>query len=250
GSGTFREAIEEESPGREPFPTRADDPALWLYSSGTTGRPKGVVHLHRGVMHAIDSYGARVLETQARDVSYATSKLFFAYGLGASLYFPLAAGGAAVLAPEPFAPARSWGILLEERPSLLFAVPAAYRALLDHAPAEAAAALAGVRRFVCAGEALPEALSQAWKERFGVELLNGLGSTESLHIFLSGRPGSCRPGTVGHPVPGYEVEIVNEDGAAVACGTPGSLRVRGGSIAAGYWQRPEAAEQAFGGGWL
>jgi len=250
GGGTFREAVEGEPATAEPVPTHGDDPALWLYSSGTTGRPKAVVHLHRGLLHAIDSYGARVLETTARDLSYATSKLFFAYGLGASLYFPLAAGGAAVLSPEPFAPARSWRILLEERPSLLFAVPGVYRALLEHAPPEAPDALAGVRRFVCAGEALPDVLPQAWKDRFGVELLNGLGATESLHIFLSSRPGHCRPGTVGQPVPGYEVEIVDEHGAAVASGTPGALRVRGGSIAAGYWQRREATARAFGGGWL
>ena len=250
GSGTFREAVEGERETAEPFPADADDPALWLYSSGTTGRPKGVVHLHRGVLHAIDSYGAPVLQTTAGDLSYATSKLFFAYGLGASLYFPLAAGAAAVLSPEPFAPARSWRILLEERPSLVFAVPGVYRTLLEHAPPEAPDALAGVRRFVCAGEALPETLSKAWKERFGVELLNGLGATESLHIFLSGRPGACRPGTVGHPVPGYEVEIVDEEDGAVTPGTPGALRVRGDSIAAGYWQRPEATARVFRGGWL
>jgi benzoate-CoA ligase family protein len=249
-SGTFREAIDGERADAEPFPAHADDPALWLYSSGTTGRPKGVVHLHRGVLHAIESYGARLLETGAHDVSYATSKLFFAYGLGAGLYFPLAAGGATVLSPEPFAPERTWRILVEERPSLFFAVPAVYRALLEHAPAEASTALAGVRRFVSAGEALPDGLSRSWRERFGVELLNGLGATETLHIFLSGRPGSCRPGTVGHPVPGYEVEIVDERGVAVACGTPGTLRVRGDSIAAGYWQRGEATARVFGGGWL
>ena len=155
-----------------------------------------------------------------------------------------------MLSPEPFAPARSWRILLEERPSLLFAVPGVYRTLLEHAPPEAPDALAGVRRFVCAGEALPETLSKAWKERFGVELLNGLGATESLHIFLSGRPGACRPGTVGHPVPGYEVEIVDEEDGAVTPGTPGALRVRGDSIAAGYWQRPEATARVFRGGWL
>src|SRR5262249_25058081 len=152
GGGTFREAVGGEPTEAEPVPVHGDDPALLLYSSGTTGRPKAVVHLHRGLLHAIDSYGVHVLETPARDLSYATSKLFFAYGRGASLYFPLAAGGAAVLSPEPFAPARSWRILLEERPSLLFAVPGVYRALLEHAPPEAPDALAGVRRFVCAGE--------------------------------------------------------------------------------------------------
>ncbi len=250
GGGTFRDAIDGERAGSDPFPTHADDPALWLYSSGTTGRPKAVVHLHRGVLHALGTYGARVLETGAHDVSHATSKLFFAYGLGASLYFPLAAGGASVLSPEPFAPARTWRILVEERPSLFFSVPTVYRALLEHAPAVAPAALAGVRRFVSAGEALPEDLSLAWKERFDVELLNGLGATETLHIFLSGRPGACRPGTVGYPVPGYDVEIVDDRGGAVTSGTPGALRVRGDSIAAGYWQRREATDRAFAGGWL
>src|SRR5207249_1749553 len=139
------------------------------------------------------------------DVAYATSKLFFAYGLGASLYFPLAAGASVVLSPEPFAPARTWKILSEERPSLFFAVPAVYRALLDHAPPGAEDAVAGLRRLVSAGEALSEAIFLAWKERFGQEIIDGLGSTEALHVFLSNRPGDCIPGTLGRPVPGCEV---------------------------------------------
>jgi len=250
GGGTFREALERESGAAEPFPTHPDDPALWLYSSGTTGRPKAVVHRHRAVAHVIAAYGAHVLATRADDVAYATSKLFFAYGFGASLVFALAAGGATVLSPEPFAPARTWRILAEERPSLVFAVPSAYRALLEHAPDDAPAVLSRVRRLLCAGEALPEALFAAWRERFGVELLDGLGSTEALHVFLSNRPGKARPGSVGYPVPGYEVEVVDERGVAAEPGTPGALRVRGDSVTAGYWQRAEATERAFGGGWF
>src|SRR4029077_12749063 len=135
--------------------------------------------------------------------------------------------------------------LAEERPSLFFSVPSAYRALLEHAPADARAALAGVRLCVSAGEALPETLFVEWRERLGVEILDGLGSTEALHIFLSARPGGARPGTVGRPVPGYDVEIVDERGAPVAPGTPGALRVRGDSVAAGYWQRRDATARAF-----
>jgi benzoate-CoA ligase family protein len=250
GSGSFRDALAREPASAEAFPTHDDDPALWLYSSGTTGRPKGVVHLHRGVRHVIATYGAQVLCTRPDDVLYATSKLFFAYGLGASLWFPLGAGATTVLAPERFAPGRAWRVLGEERPTVLFSVPSAYRALLEHAPADAPALLAGVRLLVSAGEALPESLFLAWRERFGVEILDGLGSTEALHIFLSARPGRCRAGTVGHPVPGYEVEIVDERGLPVPEGTPGALRVRGDSVAAGYWQRHEATARAFGGGWF
>ena len=250
GGGGFRDALAREPASAEPFPTHADDPALWLYSSGTTGRPKGVVHLHRGVRHVIDTYGAQILGTRPDDVVYATSKLFFAYGLGASLWFPLGAGATTVLAPDTFLPARTWRILAEERPTIFFSVPSAYRVLLEHAPPEAAEVLAGIRLLVSAGEALPAALFEAWRQRFGVEIIDGLGSTEALHIFLTARPGSCRAGTVGHPVLGYEVEIVDERGLPVEIGTPGALRVRGDSVAAGYWQRQDATARAFGGGWF
>ena len=250
GSGSFRDAIAREPASAEPFPAHDDDPALWLYSSGTTGRPKGVVHLHRGVRHVVETYGAQVLGTRPGDVLYATSKLFFAYGLGASLWLPLGAGATTVLAPDAFVPARTWRILAEERPTVFFSVPSAYRTLLEHAPPDAAAVLARVRVVVSAGEALPESLFLAWRERFGVDILDGLGSTEALHIFLSARRGACRAGTVGRPVPGYEVEIVDERGVPIPPGTPGALRVRGDSVAAGYWQRREATARAFGGGWF
>ena len=201
-SGSFWRAIEDQPPSSAPFPTHPDDPAFWLYSSGTTGRPKGVVHRHRSILHAVESYGRHVLDVRADDVAYATSKLFFAYGLGASLYFPLTAGASVVLSPEPFSPARTWKLLAEERPSLFFAVPSAYRALLDHAPAGAREALSRLRRILSAGEALPETIFREWKERFGQEIIDGLGSTEALHIFLSNRPGECAPGMLGRPVPG------------------------------------------------
>ncbi|MGH7820651.1 MAG: benzoate-CoA ligase family protein [Candidatus Binatia bacterium] len=249
-SGSFWREIREEAPSPEPFPTHPDDPAFWLYSSGTTGRPKGVVHAHRAIAHAVASYGRHVLEMRSGDVACATSKLFFAYGLGASLYFPLSAGACAVLSPEPFAPARTWKILAEERPSVFFAVPSAYRALLDQAPPDAREAVSPLRRLLSAGEALPEAIFLEWKERFGQEILDGIGSTEAAHIFLSNRAGECVPGTLGRPVPGYDLRIVDEHGAPVAKGEPGALLVRGESIATGYWQRPGATRTAFRGEWL
>ena len=255
GGGTFAAAIEghdarmERAARIEAFPTDAEDPAFWLYSSGTTGRPKAVVHVHRAIPHVLASYGTTILATCADDVAYSTSKLFFAYGLGAGLYFPLAAGGTTVLSPDPFSPERAWRTLVEEAPSLFFAVPSAYRALLEHVPADAAPAFARMRRCVSAGEALPEAIFDDWRRRFGVEILDGFGSTEALHIVLSNTPGACVPGTLGRPVPGYEVQLVDDDGAVVAPGVPGGVRVRGDSIAAGYWQRAEATRHAFVGGW-
>jgi benzoate-CoA ligase family protein len=250
GGGSFTAAITAQSGTADPFPARPDDPAFWLYSSGTTGRPKGVVHAHRAIAHAVASYGQGILALRGDDVAYATSKLFFAYGLGAGLYFPLAAGGTSVLSPEPYTPARTWRILADETPSLFFAVPSAYRTLLESAPAGAATALACVRRCISAGEALPDIIFHEWKRRFGIEILDGLGSTEAVHIFLSNRPDACVPGTLGCAVPGYEVRIVDELGSAVAAGTPGTLRVRGASIATGYWQHPEATQRAFVGGWF
>ena len=250
GSGTFADAFPTYDSAGEARDAPPDAPAFWLYSSGTTGRPKGVVHTQRAIGHVVASYGRHVLDLRPDDVAYATSKLFFAYGLGGGLYFPLSAGGTTILAPDPFAPARTWRMLAEETPTLLFAVPSAYRALLDAAPADAAAALGCVRRCVSAGEALPETIARAWRARFGLDILDGLGATEALHIFLSQRPGDCASGTTGAPVPGYDVRIVDEHGAAVPAGTAGALRVRGPSVAAGYWQRPEAAARAFVDGWL
>jgi benzoate-CoA ligase family protein len=249
GGGTFHDAVRAAAESGDAFPAHRDDTAFWLYSSGTTGRPKGAIHRQGDILHAIDAYSRHVLALGRHDVIYSTSRMFFAYGLGASLYFPLAAGACSVLSPEPFDPSRSWRLLAEERPTLLFAVPSVYRALLDRAGATRES-VATVRLCVSAGEGLPESLFEQWRQRFGLEIVDGIGSTEALHIYLSNRPGACRPGTLGTPVPGYEVRIVDDAGRDAAVHEPGMMHVRGGSLAAGYWRRREATERAFLGEWF
>jgi benzoate-CoA ligase family protein len=249
GGGTFQDAIRAGANADDAFPAHRDDAAFWLYSSGTTGRPKGTIHRQADILHAVDAYSRHVLALGPRDVVYSTSRMFFAYGLGASLYFPLAAGACSVLSPEPFDALRSWRLLAEEQPTLLFAVPSVYRALLDHTDARRDS-LATVRLCLSAGEGLPESLFEQWQRRFGLEIVDGIGSTEALHIYLSNRPGSCRPGAVGTPVPGYDVRIVDENSRDAAPGDRGMMLVRGGSLAAGYWHQREATERAFLGEWF
>jgi benzoate-CoA ligase family protein len=249
GKGVLWDAVRGAMEAVEPFPADRDDAAFWLYSSGTTGRPKGTIHRHADILHAVDSYGRHILALTANDVVYSTSRMFFAYGLGASLYFPLAAGASSVLSPEPFDASRSWRLIEKERPSLLFAVPSVYRAMLDLADPDANI-LASVRLCLSAGEGLPESLFEQWRRRFQLEIIDGVGSTEALHVYLSNRPGACRPGTLGTPVPGYDVRIVDEAGRDTARGEAGMMLVRGPSLAAGYWHRREATERAFLGEWF
>ncbi len=244
----FAEARESASELADPFPSHREDPAFWLYSSGTTGAPKGTIHLQKSIAHALEGFGRGVLGIGPEDVCYSTSRMFFAYGLGASLYFPLASGASVVVCPDAFVPERSWRILAAEHPTIFFAVPSVYRALLDD-PAASAAALSGARLCVSAGESLPAAIFEEWRARFAREILDGIGSTELLHIYVSNRPGDCRPGALGRVVPGYEARIVDENGLPVPPGEPGRMLVRGGSLAAGYWRREEATRRAFQGEW-
>ncbi len=244
----FTDARERASELADPFASHREDPAFWLYSSGTTGAPKGTVHLQKNIAHALEGFGRGVLGIAPDDVCYSTSRMFFAYGLGASLYFPLASGASVVVCPDAFAAERSWRILAAEHPTLFFAVPSVYRALLDH-PQAASAALFGTRLCVSAGESLPAAIFAEWKARFAREILDGIGSTEMLHIYVSNRPGDCVPGALGRAVPGYEAKIVDESGFPVPPGEPGRMMVRGGSLAAGYWRREEATRRAFQGEW-
>lgn len=247
--GSFWAAIDAAEAAGAALERHPDDPAFWLYSSGTTGRPKGTIHLQRNIPTVVQSYGAHVLGIIADDVVYASSKLFFAYGLGASLYLPLSAGATVVLVGDPFQPERTWRVLEAERPTLFFSVPSAYRALLDHPFARKREVCVQIRHCLSAGEGLPVSVFEDWQAATGREILDGIGSTEMLHIYLSNFAGEARGGSLGRVVPGYDVEVVDESGRATAPGEPGVMRVRGSSMAAGYWRRLEASRRAFRGEW-
>jgi benzoate-CoA ligase family protein len=233
---------------RAPAVTSDDTWALWLYTSGTTGSPKGAIHRHANIRHVCETYGRQVLGIRPDDVCFSIAKLFFAYGIGNSMFFPLAVGASTVLEPRRPTPAVVGERLLREWPTLFFAVPTFYAALLGSDLADDT--FASVRLATSAGEALPASLLQRFTDRFGVEIIDGIGSTEALHIFLSNRPGDVHPGTTGEPVPGYDIDLRDSAGASVPDGEPGSLYVRGESMALGYWRRTDASRTVFVGEWL
>jgi benzoate-CoA ligase family protein len=231
------------------YPTSADSPAFWLYTSGTTGKSKGAMHRHGSVQVVCETYGAQVLGVRPEDRCLSAAKAFFAYGLGNSVLFPLSVGASAVLEPAPSRPeviaerARTYGA------TLFFGGPTFFANMLRaELPVDA---LGEVRLAASAGEALPAALYQRWTSHFGVDIIDGIGMTEMLHIFLSNRQGRVRPGTTGVAVPGYDLRIIDEDtGLEAVPGTPGTLMVRGESAAIGYWSRYDASRHTFQGEWL
>jgi benzoate-CoA ligase family protein len=228
--------------------TTRDDLCFWLYTSGSTGEPKGVVHTHAGPRLTADLYGKGVLGLTEHDLVYSVAKLFFAYGLGNALSFPLAAGAATVLLPVRPTP-EAVGALLREHPvTVLFAVPTFYAALLA-SPAAPLSSELSLRCCVSAGEALPAEIGRRFRERYGIDILDGLGSTEMLHIFLSNRPGDVRYGTSGKPVPGYGVRLVGEDGAMAKPGEIGELHVAGPTGAVMYWNNRAQSRATFLGEW-
>jgi benzoate-CoA ligase family protein len=226
----------------------ADEPAFWLYTSGTTGSPKAAMHRHGAIPLVCETYGAQVLGISAPDRCLSAAKAFFAYGLGNSILFPLSVGATAVLEPAPSRPDLLAERVASHAATLFFAGPTFFANMLRAGlPGDA---LRGVRLAVSAGEPLPAALYERWTTHFGVDILDGIGMTEMLHIFLSNRPGAVRPGTTGVAVPGYELRVVDDVGTDVAVGTPGTLLVRGSSAAIGYWARYDATRQVFQGDWL
>jgi benzoate-CoA ligase family protein len=247
---SFQALLAQASPVLVPEPTHRDDPALWLYSSGSTGMPKGVIHMHRDLLYCAETYAKEVLALAPGDVTLAAPRLFFAYGLGGGMTFALHAGATAVLVSERPTPDGMYAAIHRYRPTVFFGVPTLYAAMLQMKEVEQQYDLSSLRLCVSAGEPLPAELFNRWKERFGVEILDGIGSTEALHIFLSNRAGQVQPGSSGTPVPGYELRIVDEQGRDVAQGEIGDLLVKGGSVTAGYWRKLEATQRALQGAWL
>jgi len=231
-------------------PTSRDEPAFWLYSSGSTGSPKGVVHLHHDMYVCAETYAKQVLGLRATDRVLSAAKLFFAYGLGNAGYFPMAVGAQSVLYPLRPQPESMFEQIARYRPTLFFGVPTLYAAMLAVKEAERRFDTSSLRLCVSAGEALPDELYARWRERFGVELIDGIGTTEILHIFLSNRPGAARPGSSGLPVPGYEAIVVDDEGRPVPPGEIGNLRVKGDSIMAYYWNKHEKTKETLFGPWI
>jgi benzoate-CoA ligase len=228
--------------------TCSDDVCFWLYSSGSTGTPKGTVHLHSHLVQTAELYGRAILGIRESDVVYSAAKLFFAYGLGNALTFPLSVGATTVLLPSRPAPADVFRILKEYRPSIFYGVPTLYAALLADANRPKKSEIA-LRICASAGEALPADIGQRWTAEYACEILDGIGSTEMLHIFLSNRPGKVRYGTTGQPVPGYQLRIIGDDGRECGPGEIGELQISGPSAALVYWNNRAKTKSTFAGEW-
>ncbi|WP_406277371.1 benzoate-CoA ligase family protein [Nocardia sp. NBC_00881] len=231
------------------YGTWVDSPALWLYTSGTTGTPKAAMHRHGSIRDVAEYYGRGVLDIAPSDRCFSVAKLFFAYGIGNSCFFPLSVGATTVLERARPTTAVIAERIRTARPTLFFAVPTFYASLLgSDLPDDT---FATVRQGVSAGEALPSALFERFRDRFGVEVLDGIGSTEALHIFLSNRPRQVHPGSSGVPVPGYQVQLRDDNGVVLdAVGDSGTLFLKGSSVASGYWCRAETTRRVFQGEWL
>jgi benzoate-CoA ligase len=232
----------------DPAPTTCDDVCFWLYSSGSTGMPKGTVHLHSHLIQTAELYARPVLGIRESDVVFSAAKLFFAYGLGNALTFPMSVGATAVLMAERPTPRAVFKRLREQQPTIFYGVPTLYAAMLANPELPPKSALS-LRLCVSAGEALPPDIGTRWTERYGVEILDGIGSTEMLHIFLSNRPGEVRYGTSGKPVPGYELRVVDEQNQPVKPGEIGELQISGPTCAPYYWNNRAKTHATFLGGW-
>jgi benzoate-CoA ligase len=228
--------------------TVCDEPCFWLYSSGSTGAPKGTVHVHSSLIQTAELYARPILGINQSDVCFSAAKLFFAYGLGNSLTFPLAVGAATILMAERPTPAAVFARIAKHQPTIFSGVPTLYASMLA-SPDLPQVTATRLRRCVSAGEPLPEEIGRRWQRRFGVDILDGIGSTEMLHIFISNRPGDLKYGTTGRPVPGYAVRLVDDGGNTVPRGEQGELQVAGPSSAVGYWNNRERTRMTFLGHW-
>lgn len=243
--------LDAASPELHAEPTSRDDAAFWLYSSGSTGFPKGCVHLHHDMVVCAELYAKAVLGITEQDRFFSVAKLFFAYGLGNGLYFSLSVGATTILWPGSPSPPNIFAVIERYKPTLFFSVPSNYSSLLSFQRENGPEFdLSSIRWAVSAGEALPPALYHRFKERFGVEILDAIGSTEALHMFIANRPGAVRPGSSGQILPGYEARIVDENGHNVPDGEIGSLLIKGDATCACYWNQHEKTKETIQGQWL
>ncbi len=248
-SAEFRAAVAAAPADLETFPSHPDDAAVWLFSGGTTGKPKAVVQSHNSFVNTTELYAKGALGYRETDRTLSVPKLFFGYATGSNLLFPFAVGASAVLFPERTTPERLFDAIERHRPTILINVPTMIGKLLA-APGAADRDLSSLRFSTSAGEALPEELYNRWVATYDSEILDGLGTAEMWHVFLTNHPGAVRPGTLGTAVEGFEVRVRDEEGRDAAPGEVGLLWVRGDSRAHGYWQRPEKTRQAFRGEWF
>src|SRR5436190_22443465 len=250
GQVGLAELVAEEPADLDAAATTKDDIAFWLYTSGTTGTPKAAVHLQHDMVVCCEAFGRHVLEIGPDDRTFSVAKLFFAYGLGNALYFPFHVGASTILYPGRPEPAKVFEVITRERPTLFYAVPTAYAALLQVPDADRLYDLRSVRVCSSAGEALPKAIYERWHEKFGLEILDGIGSTEMCHTFIANRRGTVRPGSSGTVVPGYEAKLVDDAGREVAVGEVGNLMVKGDSACSCYWNQHERTKQTIEGEWV
>lgn len=253
---SFDRLLRQASPVLDAEPTSRDEAAFWLYSSGSTGAPKGCVHLHHDMVVCAELVGKGVLGLRPSDRCFSVAKLFFAYGLGNALYFPFAVGATAVLWPGRPVAADVYRVIERHRPTVFYSVPTGYGMLLAHTPEREGPGqarefdLSSIRLAVSAGEALPVPLFERFKARFGIEILDGIGSTEALQMFILNPPGRVRPGSSGLIVPGYEAEIRDDEGRVVPPGEIGNLWISGDSVCASYWNRHDKTQETLHGRWL
>jgi benzoate-CoA ligase family protein len=250
GTVDFATMLAGASAHLDPAPTSRDDAAFWLYSSGSTGFPKGCVHLQHDMHVCCELYARPILGITEHDVTFSAAKLFFAYGLGNGLYFPLAVGGSAVHYPGRVTAETAFQVINDQRPTIFFGVPTLYAAMLAMPDATTRFDTSSLRLCVSAGESLPSDLFNRWRDRFGVEILDGIGSTEILHIFISNRAGMVRPGSTGLLVPGYEAVILDEQGHPVPQGEIGNLLIAGDSTCSQYWNKHERSRNTIMGAWI
>jgi benzoate-CoA ligase family protein len=251
GTQSFEAWIRDSSVTLVPARTSKDDAAFWLYSSGSTGRPKACVHLQHDMVVCAERYAKAILRATENDRFFSVAKLFFAYGLGNGLYFSLAVGATSILLPGPPKPQSVFDVVERFRPTLFFSVPSNYAKLLAHSPdARRIPDFSSVRHAVSAGECLPAVIFHRFKERFGVEILDAIGSTEALHMFIANRPGAVRPGSSGMVIPGFEARIVDENHHPVVPGEMGDLIVKTDAACTCYWNQHEKTKDTISGHWL